>query len=217
MINDENINNSSSEPANGKKISALRKKISHLRFFIYVLVATCVLVASVSLLWIYSIYTESPFETYYSTPPQQPKALLYLSPKEGNYNVDDEFSVDVLLNTVGSSVVVAAAYLSYNTSKLEVLAVDLSGSIFEFTAEKEINAKDGKIKITLGKPTPGVKVHNGKVATVNFRAKEKTRPYTDNVYFDFTKGSALYSTVIIDDKQGTNILDATRGAKINIE
>lgn len=216
----DNTTNNNSNPEdlkNGKKISALRKKVSHLRFFIYVLVATCVLVTSVSLLWIHSVYTESPFETYYSIAPKVPKALLYLSPREGNYNVGDEFPVDVLVNTLGSNVVVVAAYLSYNKNVLEAVSIDLSGSPFEFTAEKEINRKDGKIKITLGKPTPGINVHNGKVATVYFKAKEKTHPHMENIYFDFTKGSAFYSTVILDDKQGTNILDDTRGAKINIE
>jgi len=211
--------NFNKENGNGiKTVSALQKKISRLRVFVYLFLAISVLMTCVSLLWIYSAFiAESPFETYYSTAPTPAKALLYLSPKEGNYKVGDEFSVDILLNTAGSDVVVSAAHLSYNKSKMEALSINLSGSIFEMTAEKEINAKDGKIKITLGKPTPGVKAQNGKVATVNFRAKDKTRPYTDNVYFDFTKGSALYSTVILDDKQGTNILDATRGAKINIE
>ena len=222
MINNENINNPGNEPVNGKKISALRKKVSHLRFFVYVLVASLVLIASVSLLWIYSFYTESPFETYYSTPPPQPKAFLYLSPKEGNYKVGDEFSVNVLLNSAGSNAVGVAAYLSYAIKNMEVLSADVSDSIFEITFENKINTKDGKIRIAIAKPTPGVRVYNGKVATIKFKAVAPTSsssisPYRENIYFDFTKGSSLYSAVIIDDKQGTTILDATRGAKINIE
>lgn len=202
---------------NSKAISLLKKKISHLRFFVYVFLATSVLMTCVSLLWIHYTFTEPQFETYYSTPLQPPKALLYLSPQEGNYKVGDEFSIDVLVNTVGSNVVAVAAYLSYNKDQIEALSIDSSNSIFEMAAEGKINNSDGKIKITLGKPTPGVKVHNGKVATVHFKAKEKTHPYVENIYFDFTKGSSLFSTVILDDKKGTNILDGTRGAKIFIE
>lgn len=218
MTNGINQNSYNTEDfKNEKTIFFLKKKISHLRFFIYILVASLVLIASISLLWIYSFYIELPFETYYSKPSPKPKALLYLSPKEGNYSKGEEFPVDILVNTMGNNVVVVAAYLSYNKNQLEAISIDLTDSLFEFTAEKEINAKDGKIKITLGKPTPGIKVHNGKVATVYFKAKEKAHPYMENIYFDFTKGSDFYSTVILDDKKGTNILDGTRGAKINID
>lgn len=218
-MTDNTINNEFNQNSfkNSKKISALRKKISHLSFFIYVLVAACVLITMVSLLWTYSVYTEPPFETYYSTPPQSPKALLYLSPKEGNCKVGDEFSVDILLNTAGSDVVGVAAYLSYATKDMEVLSVDVSSSIFEIIFENEINSKDGKIRIAIAKPTPGVRVYNGKVATVKFKAIAPISPYRENIYFDFTKDSTLFSAVILDDKLGTNILEATRGTKIFID
>lgn len=205
------------EKSDTKKTSVLQKKVDRLRFFVYVFLATSVLMTCVALLMIYSNFTGSPFEVFYSKAPESPKALLYLSPKEGNYNVGDEFPVDILLNSAGSDVVVAAAYLSYNKNQVEAVSIDLSDSIFEMVAEEKINNDDGKIKITLGRPTPGVNVYNGKVATVRFKAKEKARPYTENIYFDFTRSSSLFSTVIVDDKEGTNILDATRGAKIFIE
>ncbi len=203
---------------NSKKISLLQRKISHLRFFVYVSVAAVVLITCVIFLWIYTTYTEvSPFEIYYSVAPKSPKALLYLSPKEGHYKVGEEFSVDVLVNTMGSNVVGVAAYLSYNKKNLKALSVDLSESIFEIPFENKIDPKEGKIKIAVAKPTPGVKVYNGKVATIWFKALAAVSPYRENISFDFTKGSSLYSAVIIDDKKGTTILDATRGAKINIE
>lgn len=211
----ENNNQSNSE--NNQKIPLLKKKVSRLRAFVYLLLACLIFLTSVILLWIYNIYTETSFETYFSIPPKQTKAYLYLSPREGNYKIGDEFPVDVLVNTVGSNIVVVSAHLSYNKNYLEALSIDLSDSLFEFTAENEINKEEGKIKITLGKPTPGIRSYNGKVARIYFRAKNKTHPYMENIYFDFTKGSDLYSTVILDDKKGTNILSNTRGAKIKID
>ncbi len=196
-------------------ISLLKKRVGYLRVTVYLFVAISILLTSLILYWQYTPSEES-FETFYSKAPQPPRASLYLSPKEGNYSVDDEFSVDVLINTEGSNVVASAAYLSYNKEKMEAVEINTTDSVFDMQAEKDINAKDGKIKITMGKPTPGIREHAGKVATIRFKALQKTTPYVENITFDFTKGSSLYSTIIIDDKKGTNILDATRGAKIFI-
>jgi len=206
--------------ADRQKIKILNKKISLLRTIVYISLAILVLVTCLIVYNAYQPVYETPFETYFSTAPKKPVAYLYLSPKEGHYKVGDEFTVDVLINTVGSNVVASAAYLSYDKSKIEALSIDVTGSVFNMTAEKEINANDGKIKITLGKPTPGIVTFRGnavRMATIHFKAIGATYPKTDNIYFDFTKGSSLYSTVIIDDKKGTNILDDTRGARIFID
>lgn len=216
MKNTNSVSSESSKISKNKKIGILNKKVSHLRSAVYI--STAVLTC-LTLFWLYDYYTEPSFETYFSEAPQKPVAYLYLSPPKGNYKIGEEFSIDVLINTVGSNVVVSAAYLSYDKKKMEALSIDIAGSVFDMTAEKEINTNDGKIKITLGKPTPGIITFKGnaiRMATVRFKALEKTNPRIDNLYFDFTKGSSLYSTVILDDKKGTNILSATRGAKIFI-
>jgi hypothetical protein len=62
-----------------------------------------------------------------------------------------------------------------------------------------------------------VNVYNGKVATIKFKAKDKTLGLWENIYFDFSKDSNLFSAVFLDDMKGTNILKKTRGAKIIIE
>ena len=197
---------------NNGVIKKLKRKINYLRIFTYLFFVICILLIGLVIFW----SQRSSVETFYSVPPQPPQAALYLSPEQGNYKVGDEFSVDVLVNTAGSDVVVAAAHLSYNKNYMKALSIDTSRSLFQMTAENDINIKDGKIKITLGKPTPGVKASSGLVATIHFKALEKVSPYFDNIYFDFTKGSSLYSTVILDDQKGTNILNMTRGAKIFI-
>jgi len=208
------------KPGDNTTVGILNKKISHLRSAVYIFVAISILMTCLALFWIYNAYnTETPFETYYSVAPQKPIAYLYLSPQQGNYKAGDEFTVDVLINTAGSNVVASAAYLSYDKIKMEALSIDVTGSVFNMTAEKEIDANDGKIKITLGKPTPGIVTFNGnnvKMATISFKALDKTNPTVENISFDFTKGSSLYSAIFLDDKKGTNILEATRGSKIFI-
>jgi len=202
---------------NGKKISFLQKKVSNLRFFIYVFLASSILLTLVILLLIYSSYIEPPFETYYSFPSKNKEASLYLSPPEGHYKIGDEFTVDVIMNTAGNNVNAVAAYLSYAKDKLEAISIDTSNSVFNIKWEELINPLEGKIKIGLSIPTPGVNVYNGKVATIKFKAKDKTLGLWENIYFDFSKDSNLFSAVFLDDMKGTNILKKTRGAKIIIE
>ncbi len=177
-----------------------------------------VLITCVVLLRIYTAYNqESPFETYYSFPTKPPKALLYLSPQEGHYKIGEEFSVNVLVNTMGNNVNAVAAYLSYNKEKLEAISIDISDSVFEIPFEQEITREEGKIKIGLGKPTPGINTYQGKVATIRFKALAKTEKPAEFIYFNFTKGSDLFSGVFLDDKKGTNILEKVRGTKIFID
>jgi hypothetical protein len=203
---------------NGKRISLLQKKVSTLRFFVYVFLASSVFLTSVILLWIYSIYyTEPPLATYYSVAPKNKGAYLYLFPREGHYKVGDEFTVDVIVNTAGNNVNAVAAYLSYPKDKMETISIDTSNSVFSIKFEDLINPLEGKIKIGLATPTPGVNVYNGKVATIKFKAKDKTDGFWENIYFDFSKDSDFFSGVFLDDMKGTNILKKTQGAKIIIE
>lgn len=196
-------------------MSILNQKINFMRFIVYSFVAMSFMAAFLIIFLSNFIYSESP-DTYYSKAPKSPKSFLYLSPKEGRYGIDEEFDVRVLINTAGSDVVATAAYLSFNKDAMQALSVDTSDSAFGMEAEKEINNEQGKIKITLGQPTPGINSNTGKVATIRFKTLERTNPILENIYFDFTKGSSLYSTIVIDDKKGTNILSTTQGAKIFI-
>lgn len=201
-----------------KKIAEiLNRKISYLRFFIYIFVAISFLTTALIILWLNNYYYDTPMNSFYSKPSQPPKAFLYLSPERGQYNIGDEFNIDVLVNTAGSDVVATAAYISFNKNVMQVLSIDTIDSAFSMEAEKKIDNDQGKIKITLGQPTPGVKNNSGHIATVRFKANDIVNPFFENINFDFTKGSNLFSTVIIDDKKGTNILYRTQGAKILIK
>lgn len=207
---------STGTPARDKKIvSALKNKISRLRVAVYIFMATSVLLTCLVVFWVYSL-NQDALDAFYSEATIPPSASLYLSPKEGHYSVGDEFSVDIMLNTRGSNVNAVAAYLSYNKSSIQAISIDTSNSVFPISFEQTINGAEGKIKIGLARPTPGINTNNGRVATIRFKAIAKTNPSFDDIYFDFTKNSDLYSGVFLNDKKGTNILDAIRGVKIFI-
>lgn len=202
------------------KIEILKRKVGFLRTVVYISLSVLVLFASLSLFWIYNSYnTGVSYETYFSEAPQKPFAYLYLSPEKGNYKVGDEFTVDVLINTAGSDVNAASAYLSYDKTKMEALSIDVTGSVFDMTAQTKIIPEFGKIKIVLGTPTPGIRTQKGnkvRMATIHFRALNKVNSSGENISFDFIKGVPDYSAVFLDDKLGTDILEAVRGAKIFI-
>lgn len=202
---------------NRRLVEILMKKVNFLRAVIYILVAGLILVTI--LIVSLSIFTPD-FGIYlenvkYSL--KAPQASLYLSPNVASYKVGDEFNMDVMVDTKGNNVVVVAAHLSYNKEYLEALSIDLANSPFPFVAEKQIMPQDGKIKITIGKPTPGINTSAGKIATVRFKAIKKISPTIEDISFDFTQGSSLFSGVFIDDKKGTNALNIIGGAKIFIE
>jgi len=202
---------------NRRLVEVLMKKVNFLRAVIYILVAGLILVTILIVsLSIFSPEVGNYFEDI-SHSLKPPQASLYLSPNVANYKEGDEFNMDVMVNTNGNNVVVVAAYLSYNKEQLQAISIDLTDSLFQFVAEKQIISQDGKIKITIGKPTPGINTNAGKVATIRFKAIKEINPESENISFDFTQGSSLFSGVFVDDKQGTNALNKTSGAKIFID
>ncbi len=197
-------------------INLLKRRINFLRAIVLIILTSLIVVTILAVLMI-SYYTDLDTVFLVMLSPEAPKSSLYLVPNVGKYKVGDEFVIDVLIDTKGNDVVVSAAYLSYNKENIEALEIDISDSVFTIEAEREIIHQEGKIKITLGKPTPGINLSGGKIAAIRFRALEPITPQINNIYFDFTSHSSRYSTVILDNKLGTNILSFTRGAKIYID
>ncbi|OGZ35098.1 MAG: hypothetical protein A2174_00430 [Candidatus Portnoybacteria bacterium RBG_13_41_18] len=144
------------------------------------------------------------------------QATLTFSAQAQNYNAGDNFSVSIFLNTNGQNVVVVAAYLSYDKIHFQAESIETTGSVFNFEAEKVIDAANGKIKITRGIPTPGVIVSSGLVAKINFKAISNVTPANDNVAFDFVAGSTNESNVILDDGRGTDILSGVYNGKYTV-
>ena len=144
------------------------------------------------------------------------QATLALSPVSGSYEVGDSFSVDIRVDTNGQDVVVVAAYLDYNNNHFRADSIDTGDSVFTTEAEKSIESSSGQIKITVGKPTPGVNSSSAKVATVNFTAISEVTAGSDNISFDFSSGATNESNVILDDGQGTDILSGVYNSSFSV-
>lgn len=146
-------------------------------------------------------------------------ATLKIFPESDVVSIGETFPVDVVLDTKGNDVVVVRAIIEFNTSNFEFLDYDLSESIFSPNNECQHNGgpcnifeddrSNGKVGITLAKPTPGVNTSSGVVARFNFKSRNiiansatdiKIKYDAQNVYTD--------SDVIFDDPGAADILQS---------
>lgn len=144
------------------------------------------------------------------------QATLSVYPASGSYKPNDTFTISVMMNTNGQSVVVSAAYLNYDKNSFQVESINTTDSVFTSEAEKIIDSSSGVVKITRGIPTPGVNTASGLVAKINFKALNATVPSADNLNFSFIAGDNTLSTVIKNDGLGTNILSGVYGGRYTI-
>lgn len=133
-------------------------------------------------------------------------ATLSLSPTSGTYTVNQNFTLSIYVNTRSQNVVVVAAYLNYDKNRFQAVSIDSADSVFTMQAENAIDSTNGVIKISRGKPTPGVNSASALVAKVIFKPIANASPTSDNFTFQFTPGSVLESNVILDNGLGTDIL-----------
>ncbi len=142
-------------------------------------------------------------------------AELSLSPATKTVGIGETFSVDILVNTNNQNVNTVATYLTYDATKLQVVSIDTAKSIFTMEAEKTFDSNTGKIRITRGKPTPGVNTANGNVAIINFKALSPASP--TKVDFIMT-GKGVYgdSGILLDDGKGTDILDSVKNGSYTV-
>ena len=107
-----------------------------------------------------SIYTDYAFG----------QAMLRVIPNTGFYMIDNNFDVDIFIDTGDQNVVTAAAYIRYDTAHFRINSVDTSESVFSMECEMLIDSDIGEIRITRGSTSPGVNTTNGKIARINLTA-----------------------------------------------
>ncbi len=144
------------------------------------------------------------------------KATLTSSPPTGSYNANDNFTVNVYLNTNGQNANAVAAYLNYDRTHFQAVSLDVFESVFTIEFENIIDSAKGIIKIGRSQPTPGINTTNGLIAKINFKALSNVSPAADNLTFDFILSSALHSNVFLDDGLGTPILSGVYSAKYTV-
>jgi hypothetical protein len=139
---------------------------------------------------------------------------------------NDIVNMNILLNSQNNDVVVAKAVVNYDPDYFRLESYSTSSSVFSAGNGCIFNAKpceiinndtaNGKITITMAKPSPGVRTPSGVVAQLNFQALRVISPSSPNFTLSYSSGSYDDSDVIYDDGQGTDILTGVTGATVSV-
>ncbi len=155
-------------------------------------------------------------------------AILALSPASPTVANGETFSLDIMLDTKNSNVVVVRSIVSYDPAVFQLQGFDLSNSVFASsldcgTANKTngtcnitVNdAPNGKLDLTVFTTSPGVNVANGRVATLNFRAIGNNIRKDISLVLD-SVGAYTDSDVIVAGNDGKDILLAVTNAAVTV-
>lgn len=127
-------------------------------------------------------------------------ASLYLSPNRGTFYIGSTFDVSIFVNTAGNSINAVKADLQFDPRKLQLVNPTGGKSFISvWVAFPSYSNTDGTLTFQGGMPTPGIKTSAGLVSTVTFRAIAQGE----------TKIQFINSSqVLLDDGNGTNVLDS---------
>jgi len=133
-------------------------------------------------------------------------ASLFLLPSSESFNIGDTFSVEVKVDTAGSPINAAQAFIYFPVDKLEVLNISKDDSVFSlWPQEPTFSNSTGQVSFTGGLPHPGCQdIKN--LITIEFMAKEEGQAH-------FTFDTAQ---VLADDGKGTDILVYLKSGKYSI-
>jgi len=135
-------------------------------------------------------------------------ASLYFSPSAGSYQVGKTFSVSVYVESPGQAMNAASGVISFPQDKLEITSLAKTGSIISlWVQEPSFSNSVGTINFEGIVLNPGFSGSNGKIITLNFKAKS-----AGNALLRFASGS-----VLANDGQGTNILSSLGSASFSLE
>jgi len=135
-------------------------------------------------------------------------ANLALSPNSGTYTKGQNLAVSIFVSSADQAMNAAGGTLSFPSDKLQVISIDKSGTIINLWAqEPTFSNKTGAVNFEGIVMNPGYTGRSGKIITVNF--KTIASGVAD---LKFNSGS-----VLANDGQGTNILQALGTARFFIE
>lgn len=135
------------------------------------------------------------------------QATMSVTPATGEYEVGEMFSTLVNLNSGGQSINAGMAQINFDNTRLEVVSLGYSQSIFSlWTENPSFSNIAGNIKFGGGVPNPGFSGASGGILRITFRAKS-----TGQAPVNFMSGS-----VLANDGEGSNILDSMRGSIFTI-
>jgi len=133
-------------------------------------------------------------------------ATLYLVSKSSNYQIGDEFEVEVKVESEEDSINATQATISFPSDILEVVGVDKSNSTFNFwVQEPSFSNEDGKI-VFIGGTSKGVTGSSLHIVKIKFKAKGTGE----------AELSLSDSVITANDGKGTNILSDIENLAIGV-
>ncbi len=156
-------------------------------------------------------------------------ATLALSPANITTANGGTFSVNIMLDTKGSSVVVTRSVITYDQTALQLQNFDLSSSVFKSSLDCGVSNKtdgtcnivvndaaNGKLDLTVFvQSSASINTASGLVATLNFKAlSNNTRKNIDLAFI--SAGNYADSDVILSGDSGTDILSSVTGSAVAI-
>ncbi len=142
-------------------------------------------------------------------------ATLSLSPVSGTFNPGCSFSVDLKLDTTGSSTSGTDAIVKYDNTKLTANSITI-GQVYSDYPAQLIDSQSGKISISgvsSASQTPFSGA--GTFATVNFSVLGTAPTGATAVTFDFTPGSTTDSNVV-DSQTITDVLSSVTNGNYTV-
>jgi hypothetical protein len=146
-------------------------------------------------------------------------ATLELIPSVTSADQGGEFTVDIKLkNPSAEKVISVRSWLEYNSSLLEAVSIDATGSPFTLAApgEDSVSVGEGRVKIGRSNISGGMTDSEAKVVTVKFRVLAAQKGTATIGFYDYQVSELGHTSVnIIDEGFPLNILN-TKPASISI-
>lgn len=133
-------------------------------------------------------------------------AILYILPESTSFGINQEFDIDVKVNTEETSINATQATIHFPTDVLELLSTEKQGSAFNFWVEEPtVSNEDGTLKF-IGGTAKGVSGTALQILKMKFRARGVGSA-------DLSISEAV---ITASDGKGTNVLSTIEGTRINI-
>lgn len=152
------------------------------------------------------ILTSFIFIIFFAVTNSAEAANIKLYPSGVNFGINQEFEVNLRIDSEGTSINASQATVEFPSNILELVDADRSGSVFNFWVEEPIiSNEDGTLKF-IGGTANGVSGEMLQILKLKFKA----------VGAGSADISISNAVVTASDGKGTNVLSETEGVNINI-
>lgn len=133
-------------------------------------------------------------------------SMLYFGQSTGTFSINENFTVNVKVDTAGNSINAGEGTIGFDKDTLEVVSLSRNGSLFSlWPVEPSFSNTDGIISFGGGTPT-GYSGPGGNLLAITFKAKR-----AGAAQVRFTSGA-----VLANDSKGSNILQSLGMANYTI-